>query len=76
MFYDSVEEEGVVVVNLLKPTAQDQKNLKQQSIGKKITENAYTWFLMMAPNKHKLAIEVNFTGTQILGNKIPNRILK
>jgi hypothetical protein len=76
MFYDSVEEEGVVVVNLLKPTAQDLINLKQQSIGKKVTEYAYTWFLMMAPNKHKLAIEVNFTGTQILGNKIPNRILE
>jgi hypothetical protein len=35
MFYDSVDEEGVVVVNLLKPTAQDLKNLKQQSIGKR-----------------------------------------
>jgi hypothetical protein len=75
-FYDAVDEEGVVVINLLKPTAQDLITLNAQSIGKKVTEYAFTWFLMMAPNKHKLAIEVNFTGTQVLSNKIPNRILE
>jgi hypothetical protein len=75
-FYDAVDEEGVVVINLLKPTAQDLITLKEKSIGKKVTEDAFTWFQMMAPNKHKLAIEVNYTGSQILSNKIPNRILE
>jgi hypothetical protein len=55
--------------------AKDTINV-MKSIGKKVTEDAFTWFLMMAPNKHKLAIEVNFTGSQILSNKIPNRILE
>jgi hypothetical protein len=74
-FHDAWIEEGNVCIHLIKPTAQDLITLKELGKGKKTNEDAFTWFIMMAPNKHKLAVRVNYNGHTVLGHRIPENIL-